>query len=47
MMTIHRRLLLAGLTAAPFAPPARAADATVRISTAAPRRIFWPRPAKP
>ena len=40
MMTIHRRLLLAGLTAAPFAPPARAADATVRISTAAPPSDF-------
>ncbi len=39
-MTINRRLLLAGLAAAPFANTARAADATVRISTAAPPSDF-------
>ena len=39
-MTLDRRLLLAGLAAAPFATPARAADATVRISTAAPPSDF-------
>ncbi len=39
-MTMHRRALLAAMSALPFAAPAHAADATVRISTAAPPSDF-------
>ena len=37
---MHRRALLAAMSALPFAAPAHAADATVRISTAAPPSDF-------